>query len=40
MITFLIAGNSLELLKLQRNCHNNKRECLKIQEIGQSAAKL
>ena len=37
--TLLIAGNSLELYKLQRSTEMYKRECLKIIKIGQSAAK-
>ena len=38
--TPLIAGNPLELYKLQRSIEMCKRECWKIVEIGQSAAKL
>ena len=36
--TPLIAGNPLELCKLQRSVETRRRECLKIAEIGQSAA--
>ena len=38
--TPLIAGNPLELYRLQRSIEICRRECLKTVEIGQSAAKL